>query len=1092
MNLRRILLTLIMMAGCLPADAEDYRETVLADRPSVYWCFEDPNGNRVRDESKFIDGRIIATGPGRRGVFGLAAAFGRSQLAGRVESRLDAEQDKAIERILNGSFSLEFWVLDEAAAPDNKVNYSVFYKADVPRFSKNSIWFYRARQDGNYHFRIHGSNGERAGLTVKNPAGDNAVGDGRWHHIVVAVSRSEAKATMAAILDGRKVAEAAVPAEIRIDNEGPLVVGNGTHPNSPWQGLIDEFAIYPRVLNEAEIRRHFTAGLSSMKQPMKVTSPLAAREEFFELKIRPLLIEKCSACHSGEADSESVLSVNSRRALLDGGDYGPAIIPRRAEDSLLIHAARRTHKELHMPPEKADSLSREEVSALTRWIDDGAVWPKGKDERLPSAAVRIPRAEQRELALDPVENWALLPRRIVEPPRAVEARWAGSGIDRFLEKSRRGAGLSAVRHTDRRTLIRRATFDLTGLPPSPEEVQAFLANQSDEGEAWVEVLDRLLASRHYGERAGRLWLDVARYADTQGDVGDIPIQKAWLYRNWVIDAMNQDLPFDEFLRAQIAGDLLARNETDERTARGLTVATGFVSLSRRFGNTKNDDIHLTIEDTIDTLGRGVLGLTLRCARCHDHKFDPILNTDYYGLYGIFESTVYPSMGMSNEKSPSNLSPAIPNRKAFEEADRYWALITRYEYQINNHFRPWLKPTLDEFQSISKNLESNPAPEKLKELQARREELLSVRGGKFRELMLHGLAWIKSEKKRLAENPPIDFVFAVADGEAHDSMIHRRGNPRRLGAKTPRRFLQVLDGPKPPEIIAGSGRLELARWLTRPDHPLTARVIVNRLWQQHFGRGLVATPDNFGRQGAKPSHPELLDWLAEQFVQDGWSLKKLHRRIMLSESYRLSSTFGQELLASDPENIYLTRFPRRRLDAESIRDSLLSVSGQLDRSQGEAHEIAPWYSSRFSLNNPFHIEPVSNRRSVYLLTQRLFRHSFLGLFDGPDRNSSTSSRGVSNGPSQALFLMNSRFVKEQASALAVRVEAEAATEEQQITRIFQLAVGREADAGELKSLKGFLVKYRSAAGQTDENSTPSPGLIAVCRAVLTSNEFFFID
>jgi hypothetical protein len=830
---------------------------------------------------------------------------------------------------------------------------------------------------------------------------------------------------------------------------------------------------------------------------MKKPSPLAAREEFFELTIRPLLIEKCADCHSGEADSGSVLSMKSRKALIDGGDFGPAIIPGRAEDSLLIHAARRIHKVLRMPPEKADALSREEVTALARWIDDGAVWPKGIGEPLASAGPRKPEAEQRALKLDPVENWAFLPRRIVEPPRIDDPRWGRSGIDRFLEHARREARLTAVENADRRTLIRRATFDLVGLPPSPEEVQTFLSDPSDDKAAFQKVVDRLLASRHYGERVGRLWLDVARYADTQGDVGDIPIQTAWLYRNWVIDALNEDRPFDEFLRAQIAGDVLALDETDESVARDLTVATGFISLARRFGNTKKDDIHLTIEDTIDTIGRGVLGLTLRCARCHDHKFDPILNTDYYGLYGIFESTVYPWMGMSNEKSPSGLSPAVPNPKAFEEAARYWNLISRYEYQINNHFRPWLRPTLDEFKTVSAKLDSKPEQTNRDQLKARREELLNFRGGRFRELMLHGLAWIKSEKKRMAEQPVMDFVFAVSEGEPGDAKIHRRGNPQRLGEKTPRRFLQAVDGREPPKIVSGSGRLELARWLTRPEHPLTARVIVNRIWQQHFGRGLVATPDNFGRQGAKPSHPDLLDWLAEQFVQDGWSLKKLHRRIMLSESYQLSSSAPDD--DADPENVYLSRFQRRRLDAESIRDSLLAVSGQLDRSQGGAHEIAPWYNSRFSLNNPFHVEPASNRRSVYLLTQRLFRHSFFGLFDGPDRNSSTSSRGGSNVPSQALFLMNSDFLKEQASVLAARVAAEADSDGERITRICQLAFARAPSADEMSSLQEFLIRYRSASPRpegasprTEVASKPGPELTALCRAVLTSNEFFFID
>ncbi len=1090
MKRQLILLILLARVASLPVLAADYRETVMADGPAVYWRFDD--GDSVPDESRLVEGRAIATA-GRRGVSGLAVTFRRSQLASRVEARLTAEQDRTVERILNSAFTLEFWFLDEAAAPDNKTNYSFFYKADKLRFTRNSMWFYRARQDGHYHFRIHGADDESTGLTVKNPAGDKTAGDGKWHHMVVAVSRSETEATMRAILDGRLVGEKSFSPDIRIDNQGPLVVGNGTHRNSPWQGLIDEFAIYPRVITDEQIQQHYTAGLSAMKQPTRTSSSLAAREEFFELKVRPLLIEKCGDCHTGEADSESVLSINSRKALLDGGDFGPAIIPGRAEDSLLIHATKRIHKVLRMPPEKADALSRAEVTALARWIDQGAVWPQQDGDPLVSASPRDSANEERALTLDPVENWAFFPRQVVEPPRVDAPRWSRSGIDRFLEHSRRESGLVAVPRAEQRTLIRRATFDLVGLPPSPEEVAAFLADTANDRAAFAKVVDRLLTSRHYGERAGRLWLDVARYADTQGDVGDIPIQTAWLYRNWVIDSLNDDLPFDEFVRAQIAGDLIARDVQDEQRVRGLTVATGFIALSRRFGNTKKDDIHLTIEDTIDTVGRGVLGLTLRCSRCHDHKFDPVLNTDYYGLYGIFESTVYPWMGMSNEKSPSALSPAIPNPRTFEIAEQYWRLITRYEYQINNHFRPWLKPTLVEFEFVSEQIESKPAPEKLKTLQTRREELLQFRDGKFRELMLHGLNWIRKEKTRLAENPKIEFVFAVSEGEPHDAHIHRRGHPGRQGRKTPRRFLQAIDGTEPPGITSGSGRLELARWLTRQEHPLTARVIVNRIWQQHFGRGLVATPDNFGRQGAKPSHPELLDWLAEQFVREGWSLKKLHRRIMLTESYQLSSSgVSDELNASDPENVYLARFGRRRLDAESIRDSLLAVSGQLDRTQGESHSIAPWYKSRFSLNSPFHAELPSNRRSVYLLTQRLFRHSFFGLFDGPDRNSSTSSRGASSVPSQALFLMNSEFVRDQARALASRLVSEADSDDSRISRLCELAFGRQSNESERESFREFLTGYRSASRPGGDTADAPAELVALCRAVLTSNEFFFID
>lgn len=840
-----------------------------------------------------------------------------------------------------------------------------------------------------------------------------------------------------------------------------------------------------------------------------------AKIEFFELHVRPLLVEKCGDCHSGMPDAEAVLAFGSRQSLLKGGEFGPAVIPGRAEDSLLIQSVRRIHKELRMPPDDEDALTRDEIGILTRWVNEGAVW--GNESATPSG--RQPKnVEQKSTdTLLGSDLWSLQPVKAVVPPSVEDARWSRSKIDRFVEAARRQQGLTPTRRADRRMLLRRATFDLTGLPPEPDDVAAFLNDETTDEVAFARVVDRLLVSRQYGERQGRLWLDVARYADTQGDVGDFPIPEAWRYRNWVIDSLNDDLPYDRFLQAQIAGDILAAEEPDEQTARGLVVATGFVALSRRFGNTKKDDIHLTIEDTLDTIGRGVLGMTLRCARCHDHKFDPVVMTDYYGLYGIFESTRYPWMGASNEKSPSELAPALPSDEARKQAEEYWKLISRYEYQINNHFRPWLKPTLDEFKQVTKQLadlkkggestSTNADAAETVKLEKRRDELLGRHSGKFRELMLHDLNWIKKEKSRLAENPTVEFVFAVTEGKPGDARMHRRGNPKQKGDATPRRFLQVIDGESVPAIKHGSGRLELARWLTQPDHPLTPRVIVNRIWQQHFGRGLVATPDDFGNQGMAASHPDLLDWLTATFVADGWSLKKLHRRVMLSETYALASEVEPDSnnAAADPDNVYLWKQPRRRLDAESIRDAMLAVSGTLDPTPGQEHPFKPWHAARYSLNAPFHEDFPTDRRSVYLMTQRLFRHPFLGLFDGPDRNSSTSRRTATNVPGQALYLMNSPFVKQQAEAFARRIEVETSPgnadsansksdslEVRQIERMYQLAFGRVPTTDESQTLLAFLQRYRARSDGKIDDSLVAQSLVALSRVVLTSNEFFFVD
>lgn len=802
--------------------------------------------------------------------------------------------------------------------------------------------------------------------------------------------------------------------------------------------------------------------------------------EFFELSIRPLLAEKCAKCHTGKADARSELRMDSRQALLHGGEFGPAIAPGNAEESLLVQAVRRTNKELQMPPDFEDRLTAAEVEALSQWVAAGAFWP-GSDEDAPSLAHLKDKRESIE-----TDHWSFQPRKVMEPPTAADHRWNGNGIDQFLESARQKANLPAVETANRQTLIRRVTFDLTGLPPQPKEVREFLEDPASDELAYAKLVDRLLASPQYGERWGRHWLDVARYADTQGEVGDIPVPTAYLYRNWVIDALNRDLPFDQFIQAQIAGDVLAQHAANEEEARGLIVATGFVSLSRRFGNSKSNDMHLTIEDTLDTLGRGVMGMTLRCARCHDHKFDPIPHEDYYGLYGIFESTTYPWMGASNEKSPSDLAPAMVKEGAREELEDYWALISRYEYQLNNHFRPWLKPTLQEYKEVCAQMdELREDGADLTSLENKRQKLLKERGGKFRELMEHGLDWIKKEKTRLAEDPPLEMVFAVGEGKPRDTKLHRRGNPENLGDVVPRHFLQVIDGPEPPEIASGSGRLELAEWLTQPDHPLTSRVLVNRIWMHHFGRGLVNTPDNFGVQGATPSHPELLDWLAETFIQDGWSLKALHWRIVTSRSYQLSSEVTASNLDRDPENIYVWHYPRRRLEAEALRDATLAVSGQLDLTPGEAHPFPGWHVKKYSLNSPFQQEYETNQRSVYLMTQRLFKHSYIGLFDGPDTNSSMSQRGASSVPSQALFLMNSEFEQAQATSFAKRLLSEPASTEKRIDHAYQLAYGRSPSASEAQEIGVYLEAY--TASSSEEEAWTS-----VARAILTSNEFFFID
>ncbi|MCA9050381.1 MAG: DUF1553 domain-containing protein [Planctomycetaceae bacterium] len=1070
--------------------------TLRADDVVTQWRFEENTGAECRDESSSkLHGEYLDGVTQRRGRKGLAAAFSHQNAKQRIEIPIGGDSQTAIAKLIDGSFTFEAWLLDDAPPPDGTRNYAIFYKADRSRFIRNSLWFYRARQDGSYRFTIADQGDHQARVTF-TPLDETGAGDGVWHHYVIVVDRSDedpAKHVIRGYRDSRLIDENPIPADIgSVSNDGNFVIGNDHHRSSSWRGAIDELSLYDTALSADRVRQRF----ASFATREAVTQRKRASEEkqrFFENTIRPLLVAKCVDCHSGEESSESPLAIVSRESLLTGGDFGPAIIPGRAEDSTLIRAVRWTHKALRMPQDREDRLSNKEIADLIRWINDGAVWP-GSDATTNAVVHRKIEAAGRKIETD---HWAFQSRTIVEPPQVKDSRWMAGPIDRFVESARQRRNLKAVGPATRGTLIRRLTFDLIGLPPTPTEVEAFVNDARPDDEAIAAVADRLLTSKHYGERWGRHWMDVARYADTQGDVGDYPIPDDWRYRNWIIDSLNEDMPFNDFLRAQIAGDViaargLADGTLDEVEARKLVIATGYLALSQRYGNSKAEHLHLTYENAIDTIGRGVLGLTLRCSRCHDHPFDPILQTDYYGLYGILDSTTMPWMGMSIEKSPSGLVPTRPDEQLQKAAADYWTTISRYEYQINNHFRPWLKPTLDEFKKVKKQLEESSDPSVTEKLTAQRDELLSRHSGKFRELMLHGLDWLKKEKTNNARRPPFEMVFAVGEGQPHDSAIHRRGEPQRKGQIVPRRFLQVVDGPAAPKIRSGSGRLELADWLTRDDHPLVPRVVVNRIWQRHFGRGLVVTTDNFGVRGESPSHPELLDWLTQQFVNDGWSLKQLHRRIVLSQTYRLSS--DSDAIDDDPDNVYLTRFARRRLEGEAIRDAMLAVSGELDITQGQGHPLPPWDQKRYGLNGPFDSEFETNRRSVYLLTQRLFNHSFLGLFDPPDRNAATARRSSSDVPGQSLFLMNSPYVRRQAEAFADRLLKDHSNNTDRIAWAFHLAYGRSVTPDEQDSFDTYIQRLQRTAQEIGKSDNSYERLLwtSITRAILTSNEFFFVD
>ena len=659
-------------------------------------------------------------------------------------------------------------------------------------------------------------------------------------------------------------------------------------------------------------------------------------------------------------------------------------------------------------------------------------------------------------------HWAFEPVRQVAVPNNGSG-WADGAVDRFILAELTAQGLQPAELADRTTLARRVSFDLLGLPPQPDEVDAFVSDPS--ADAWPKLVNRLLASPHYGERWGRHWMDVVRYADTAGDNADYPVPEARLYRDYIIDAFNDDKPFDEFVHEQLAGDILAKQSPHDRDGYASKLAaTGFLALSRRYGTGPYELWHLTLEDTIDTTGRAFLGLSLRCARCHDHKFDPVTMGDYYGLYGIFASTQFPWAGSeevhSRQLDRMKFVPLAPDADAAARLAAYQARIAEFEAQI-------------------KQLEA-----KGDEAKARLESLRS----ELRNLRRRGL--------------PDDLpgAYAVADGPVVETRIQLAGEPSQPGDVAARCVPRFLVGEAAVTIPPGeSGRWQFAQWLTRPDHPLTARVMVNRIWQHHFGRGLVPTASNFGESGEPPTHPELLDWLARRFVDAGWSIKAIHREILLSKTYRLSSRPPEAAAKLDPANRWYARFERRRLDAESIRDAQLAVAGRLDRSRPGQHPFPPIAQWTWTQHNPFKAVYPSNHRSVYLMTQRIQRHPFLSLFDGPDPNVSTDVRTSATVPLQALWAMNNAFVAEQAAAFARRLldSNEITAPQDTAARVdvaHRLAYARRANDQERQRAAGFLnaCQQELAKAGTPREAAELEAWTSYARVLLTANEFVYVD
>jgi hypothetical protein len=783
-------------------------------------------------------------------------------------------------------------------------------------------------------------------------------------------------------------------------------------------------------------RGWFRSLLACLAAPALAVGADATGVAFFEQKIRPVLIQECYKCHSDQARTpKGGLRLDTRTGLLTGGDSGPAVVPGAVEESLIVEALR--HEGLEMPPE--GKLPDAVIADFERWIRMGAPDPRD-DHAAPARADLDPDAG--------AASWAFQPPRHHEVPEVSDSGWPHSDVDRFILVALEAKGLEPTHDADRRTLIRRATIDLTGLPPTPGEIDAFVTDLAPD--AFARVVDRLLASLRYGERWGRHWLDVARYADSNGKDENLTLHDAFRYRDYVIAAFNLDTPYDRFVREQMAGDLLPsvdQARTDEQlTATGFLVVGPKVLADRDTEKRKMD----VVDEQIDAVGRAFLGLTIGCARCHDHKFDPIPTADYYALAGIFSSTrTLDGVKLNNPVvSGWMLRPLGVDGPA--------RLAAQEEHQ-------------KALAAVAVRVKKAQANRKEHDDPATREELERLEA---------------EQKARKAAAPPAPpLVLAVRDeDQPADARINIRGNPHNLGAEVPRGFLSRARSASVPAIPAGqSGRRELALWLTDPANPLTARVMVNRVWQHLLGEGLVRTVDNFGRQGERPSHPELLDELALRFGADGWSVKRLVRSIMLSRVYQLACVEDPAAAQIDPEDRLLWRAHRRRVEAEVIRDAILAVSGRLDTAMGGSAvsslgERAIDNESKGGLSTE-----GNTRRSVYLPVIRNDLPPVFEVFDFADPDVSTGKRDTTTVATQALFLMNSPFVMDQARLTAQRLLARPLDDAGRLTDLFRRALGRPPTDDERRQARDYLGADPDLDAWT-----------AVCLAVFGCTEFRFVE
>ncbi len=917
-----------------------------------------------------------------------------------------------------------------------------------------------------------------------------------------------------------------------------------------------------------------------------------ARQEFFEKKIRPIFANSCQRCHNPRSRVAG-LDLTTAEAFQRGGDSGPIVNLEKPEESRLLKVIG-YDGEMKMPP--SGKLKDDEIAALTDWLKMGAPWPGAV--QAPASESRPKASTSRTFSQEERNFWSyqqVMAAPDAAPSQAQNEAWAQSPIDRFILRKLEEKNMKPAPAADKLTLLRRATFDLTGLPPSESEMRDFLADQSPD--AFKKVVERLLGSPRYGERWGRHWLDVARYADSTGNDEDHRYPYAWKYRDYVIESFNNDLPYDQFVREQVAGDLLPAKNPGEVNRRGV-IATGFLALGPKAiaQQDKKKMLYDVYDEQVDVTTRAFLGMTVSCARCHDHKFDPILTRDYYAMIGMFAST----RSFSNPDSHVSAvleKPLVPK----EEFERYKA--ARKEHQAKeNRVKIAIDEIVDEvrergarensprlaeyFLAARKVYKDGAPPPEAARQASLSEELLkrwvdflkpgdTVRGylnewnaaspdnltvtaqdyqerfrkrfaeweekvGKWRAEYRKSLAenkslpgkpdfeagddrffndvyfgggplavsdknqkrfspeqWsrlgaLRKEQAELKKSAPADpeMACAIEDGDSVEQKVFIRGDYNNHGEAAPKGFPAILARYDTKPSFTGSGRLQLAEWLTQPNHPLTARVMVNRIWQWHFGEGLVRTPDNFGKMGERPTHPELLDYLAAQFVRSGWSIKATHRMIMLSSAYQMSSVNPNISEDADSDNRLLTRFNRRRLSVEEVRDGLLAIDGTLDLTMGGTLQTGRGTDGennqgRLSLN-----PEKLKRRTVYLPLRRANLPTLLNLFDFGDATTVTGKRQLTNVATQALFWLNSEFLNDRAqdvakSLLDRKEMSDAARIEAAYARILNRRPGKDEIDQALNYVAGFKQKF--TGDKSDQKAWQS-----LCRVLMSSNDFVYVD